>query len=135
MPRRWSWYYPSHRSVNSGFELALKQWIIQHPDLAINFGNYSWSGAIAHLPPINHNERYQSDRIEEEGYKGPKTMWGQLTQLNRRGPNTTNDSKTIDALFINMGGNDAGFGDIIAEHLDDEFDITSEEIKGRMFNN
>ncbi len=134
----WSWDFPPHRSINSGFELALKQWITKYPDFAINFGNYSWSGAIAYLPPINHNERYESDRIEEEKYKGPKTMWGQLTQLNRRGPNTTNDSKTIDALFINMGGNDAGFGDIIAEHLSPpcirDFDIRTDEIEGRMFN-
>ena len=64
-------------------------------------------------------------------------MWGQLTQLNRRGPNTTNDSKTIDALFINMGGNDAGFAGIITEHLSPclrDFDIRTDEIEGRMFN-
>ena len=117
VPSGWIYANPSHRSLNSGFELALKKWIHTYPDFAINFGNYSWSGAIAYLPPINHNERYQSDRIEEEKYKGPKTMWGQLTQLNIRGPHTKNNSKTIDALFINMGGNDAGFGDIIKAHL------------------
>ena len=135
VPSGWIYANPSHRSLNSGFELALKKWIHTNPDFAINFGNYSWSGAIAYLPPINHNERYQSDRIEEEKYKGPKTMWGQLTQLNRRGPHTKNNSKTIDALFINMGGNDAGFADIIKEYLTSfNFDIRTDEIEGRMFN-
>ena len=62
-------------------------------------------------------------------------MWGQLTQLNIRGPHTKNNSKTIDALFINMGGNDAGFGDIIKAHLtSSNFDIRTDEIEGRMFN-
>ena len=32
---------PSHRSINSGFELSLKKWVGDHPDFAINFGNYS----------------------------------------------------------------------------------------------
>jgi hypothetical protein len=133
--RNYDWIrsYPSHRSTNSGFELALKKWIDDYPDFAINFGNYSWSGATAYLPPIEHDKRYNSDRIEEENYWGPKTMWGQLTQLNNMGPNTTNESNTIDALFINMGGNDAGFGDIISAQLGGEFDITSEPIEDRMF--
>ena len=155
VPSGWIYDNPSHRSLNSGFELALKKWIHTNPDFAINFGNYSWSGAIAYLPPINHNGRYNHESIQETAYFGPKTMWGQLTQLNELGPNNQNQGKIIDSLFINMGGNDAGFSDIIMSYLsgninlewglgelliadidfDGNFDITNQQVKGKMFNN
>ena len=124
---------PSHRSINSGFELALKNRIIERPDFAINFGNYSWSGAIADVPPIDHDVENNERTGLNSNYAGPKTMWGQLKQLNNVGPNTTNEKKSIDALFIGMGGNDAGFGHIVTKYLRQEgFDITDTGEEGKI---
>ena len=130
----WLWDHPSHRSINSGFELALKKWIQDRPDFAINFGNYSWSGAKASELPIQH-EKSIVMLVEDDRNLSPREMWGQLVQLNDIGPSNSNADKMIDTIFINMGGNDAGFGDIISEHMRGEFDISSDEIEGRMFNN
>ena len=33
-----AWDHPSHRSINSGFELALKKWIQDRPDLRSTLG-------------------------------------------------------------------------------------------------
>ena len=62
-------------------------------NFAINFGNYSWSGAIAYTMPINHMRDAERPNRRKKNIKGPKTMWGQFEAK------TTNDSKTINALF------------------------------------
>ena len=106
--------HPSHRSINSGFELALKRWVEDYPDFAINYGNYSWSGAIAsfatHLLTIKGTIVIALKTYRLLGTKNQ--CGGNYTQLNEDRPKQTQmQVKPIDALFINMGGNDAGFGE------------------------
>ena len=63
-----------------------------------------------------------------QDYKVATEALGRLTrklsQLNDVGPNHSNEIKAVDTIFINMGGNDASFADIIKEHLSNEFNIS-----------
>jgi len=98
-----------HRSVKAGAPLANDALVREFPEVRFHFAHYACSGA-------------QTTDLMQAGYDGPDrtTSVAQPAQGDRAADfaaGFVGRGRTYDALYMGIGGNDAGFGPVIAACL------------------
>jgi len=102
-----------HRSPRSTSAVAAESLRVRYPEIDVTFVSFACSGAKITTGIL--------ESFEGQELKGDAKLAPQITQINDyfRG----DPSRKIDALVMNIGGNDANFGDVVVTCLVLGFEI------------
>ena len=105
-----------HRSIDSGFYKALRRLETTYTYITFQAKNFACTGAvIGNLISRQHLPNTRQNRVDKQRFEP------QIAQISRW-MNSLSTGRTLDALYLSIGGNNAGFSDGIAECVLAQFD-------------